>query len=112
MYIIFGGSIKKEKQENYKEYGAESILCFMENRENAIEIASNYVSYGVTKQESWSQVYDLDLKCIIWNKINENQEKESIESIENIEGREFKKYKECIECHLILDEKINININN
>ncbi len=64
MYIIFGGIINDAIL-----VGAKTIVCTLENKEHAIEIASNFVSYGVSKEETWCQVYSINDKEIIWERL-------------------------------------------
>jgi hypothetical protein len=108
MYIIFGGNIYQE------HLGAHSIICFVErrnenkdikhidkDREYAIEIASKFIYEGLTKEESWCQVYDLNDKMIIWenNEINKEINKNRTELFK-------KNYK------YLNNDTLNININN
>ncbi len=62
MFIIFGGNIYEERR------GCDSIICLMENKEYAIEIASNFISFGYNKDDTWSQVYDVNEKIMIYSR--------------------------------------------
>ncbi len=104
MYIIFGGTTKHYHKNN----GAESIIGFIENREDAILFASNYIYDGVTKEETWSQVYDLNLKCIIWN----NYPSIKLDKLDKLEKLDKKDNEIKKQNYISLNEKINININN
>jgi hypothetical protein len=62
MYILFGGNIYQQ------HLGAYSIICFVENRDYVLELASKYIFEGLKKEESWCHVYDINNKTIIWEK--------------------------------------------